>query len=120
MVANTLRSALQDPRFGPLTAAELPRVVITLSILSHDRPLPFRDEAELAARLRPGTDGLLLRPRHSGALFLPKVWNALPEPRAFVAQLKRKTGLPADHDVAGLEAFVFTAETFATTQAAAR
>lgn len=112
VVTNTLKSAMQDPRFGPLTAAELPRVDITVSILSHDRPLPFRDEAELPAKLRPGIDGLILRDGRNGALFLPKVWDMLPDPRDFVAQLRRKAGLPAHGPLPGLEAYRFTAETF--------
>lgn len=112
VVGNTLRSAMQDPRFAPLTAAELPRVSITVSILSHDRPLPFRDEADLLAKLRPGVDGLILRDGRHGALFLPKVWDMLPDPREFVANLKRKAGLPAHHDAPSLRAYVFSAETF--------
>lgn len=112
VVQNTLRSAMQDPRFGPLTAAELPRVDIAVSILSHDRPLPFRDEADLIAKLRPGIDGLILRDGRSGALFLPKVWDMLPDPRQFVGQLKRKAGWVPDRPVPGLEATVFSAESF--------
>ncbi len=112
VVDNAVRSAMQDPRFGPLTAAELPRVDIAVSILSHDRPLPFRDEEDLIAKLRPGVDGLILRAGRDGALFLPKVWDMLPDRRQFVAQLKRKAGWAPDRPVPGLEATVFGAETF--------
>ena len=112
VVHNTARSAMQDPRFGPLTAAELPRVQVSVSILSHDRPLPFRDAPDLIAKLRPGIDGLILRDRDNGALFLPKVWDMLPDPRQFVEQLKRKAGWSPDRPVPDMEAFVFSAETF--------
>ena len=50
----------------------------------------------MLARLRPGVDGLTLEHGAHRATFLPQVWTALPEPRAFVAELKRKAGLPAD------------------------
>ncbi|WP_448204137.1 AmmeMemoRadiSam system protein B [Azospirillum sp. sgz302134] len=112
VATNTVKSAMQDPRFGPLTAAELPRVDISVSILSHDRPLPFRDEEDLIAKLRPGIDGLILRDGRNGALFLPKVWDMLPDPRQFVAQLKRKAGWAPDRPVPGLQATIFGAESF--------
>lgn len=114
VVANTLKSAMEDPRFGPLTAVELPRVDISVSILSHDRPLPIRAEADLLTKLRPHVDGLILRAGPRGALFLPKVWDALPDPRDFVTQLKRKAGLPAGQPVPGLRATIFSAESFGT------
>ncbi len=113
VVENTCKSAMQDPRFGPLTAAELPGVAITVSILSHNRPLAFHDEADLLRQLRPGVDGLIIRDRGHGALFLPKVWDALPGKRDFLRQLKAKAGLDPDVETGTMQAFCFTAETFA-------
>ncbi|HEY0835473.1 MAG TPA: AmmeMemoRadiSam system protein B, partial [Azospirillum sp.] len=117
VVENTYKSAMQDPRFGPMTAAEVERVDITVSILSHSRPIAFTDEADLLARLRPDVDGLVIRDQGRGALFLPKVWDALPDPRAFLRNLKAKAGLAPDHESGTLQAFRFTAETFGTTGA---
>jgi AMMECR1 domain-containing protein len=54
------------------------------------------DEADALARLRPGIDGLVLSYGRRRATFLPQVWESLPEPRQFIAQLKLKAGLPAD------------------------
>ena len=42
------------------------------------------------------------------ATFLPQVWESLPEPRAFVAALKRKAGLPADFRGPGLNVARYT------------
>ncbi|HYG89417.1 MAG TPA: AmmeMemoRadiSam system protein B [Azospirillum sp.] len=114
VVENSYKSAMQDPRFGPLTAAELPKVAITVSILSHNRPMAFADEADLLRQLRPGMDGLIIRDGGHSALFLPKVWNALPEPQAFLRHLKAKAGLDPDVETGTLQAFRFTAETFGT------
>ena len=67
-----------------------------MSLLSADERLNVRDEADLLARLRPNVDGLVIEYGHHRATFLPQVWETLPEPRAFLAALKRKAGLPAD------------------------
>ncbi|MFO0245166.1 MAG: AMMECR1 domain-containing protein, partial [Betaproteobacteria bacterium] len=41
-------------------------------------------------------DGVILQWRGQRATFLPQVWDDLPEPRQFMAQLKRKASLAAD------------------------
>ena len=56
----------------------------------------FATRSDLLARLRPGVDGLVLEYGRHRATFLPQVWEALPDPREFLAALKRKAGLPAD------------------------
>ena len=53
-------------------------------------------EQALLAQLRPGIDGVVLEFARSRATFLPQVWDALPEPTEFLAELKRKAGLPID------------------------
>ena len=98
--ANARAAALGDPRFPPLTAPELAATRIEVSLLSAPEPLgaaALATEDEVLAALRPGVDGLILE--HAGearATFLPQVWDVLPEPRDFLAQLKLKAGLPAD------------------------
>jgi AmmeMemoRadiSam system protein A len=92
--ANAIAAAFGDPRFPPLARHEFEEVVVEVSLLSADEPIAVVDEADLIARLRPGLDGLVLGYGHRRATFLPQVWDALPEPREFVAALKRKAGLP--------------------------
>jgi AMMECR1 domain-containing protein len=46
--------------------------------------------------LRPYVDGVVLEFGEQRSTFLPQVWQTLPDPRRFLAQLKRKAGLPAD------------------------
>ena len=51
------------------------------------------NEAELLSSLRVGVDGLILREGALQALFLPSVWQKLPDPCEFVEHLKIKAGL---------------------------
>src|SRR4029453_278835 len=56
----TLWAAFRDPRFEPLSAAELRSTRIEVSLLTPAVPLPVDDEAELLRALRPGMDGLFI------------------------------------------------------------
>lgn len=93
---NALAAAFRDPRFPPVTAREFADVAIEVSLLSPTERVAVADEADLAARLRPGVDGVILEYAGRRGTFLPQVWESLPEPRAFLAALKRKAGLPED------------------------
>ncbi|WP_153116792.1 AmmeMemoRadiSam system protein A [Rhodocyclus tenuis] len=93
--ANALAAAFRDSRFAPLTAAELAAIRVEVSLLGASTPLDFRNEAEALAQLRPGQDGVILSCDGRRATFLPQVWDELPDPPEFLAQLKRKAGLPA-------------------------
>ena len=93
---NAVNAAFADPRFPPLAREEFEAVSVEVSLLSPSIGLRFQREEELLARLRPGVDGVLLEHRGIRATFLPQVWATLPEPRAFLAELKRKAGLDPD------------------------
>lgn len=95
--ANALAAAFRDPRFPPLTADEVPNTRIEVSLLTPAEPLPCRDEADALVQLRPHIDGIILSAGRHRATFLPQVWEQLPEPAVFLAQLKRKAGLAADY-----------------------
>lgn len=97
IVENAFAAAFRDPRFTPLQADELSELQIHISLLTPPEPLPVKDEAELLRQLRPGIDGLILQDGHHRATFLPSVWESLPTPPQFVAQLKLKAGLPVDY-----------------------
>lgn len=97
VVKNAFKAAFDDGRFAPLAGEELESVRISVSILSHPRPLECASEAEAAARLQPGEDGIILRGCGRSALFLPQVWKSISDPRQFLAQLKIKADLPSDY-----------------------
>lgn len=109
---NARAAAHDDPRFPPLTADELPDVRIEVSVLSAPRPFPFRSEADALRRLRPGLDGVVLQCGRRRGVFLPQVWEQLPEPREFLARLKEKAGLPRDFSADDLQLSVFQVEAF--------
>ncbi len=90
---NARAAALSDPRFPPLTRAELAGTRIEVSLLSTPKLLAFADHADLIAQLRPGEDGLILEYGEARGTFLPQVWESLPDAEQFVAELKRKAGL---------------------------
>lgn len=95
--ANARAAAFRDPRFAPLTAGELARTRIEVSLLTPAEALACRDEAEALKLLRPHIDGVILSAGQHRATFLPQVWEQLPEPAAFLSQLKRKAGLPGNY-----------------------
>ncbi len=94
---NAHAAAFNDPRFNPLSATELDRTHIEISVLTAPKPLSVGSEAALLQALKPNVDGLILEDGPYRATFLPSVWEQLPEPRDFVLALKRKAGMPPDY-----------------------
>jgi len=109
---NAVRAAFSDPRFPPVGADEMFRVKLSLSLLTPPEPMQFVDEADLLSQLRPGIDGLIIEDQGRHALFLPAVWEQLPNARDFLRHLKHKAGLPVDHWSSGFRASRFAAEEF--------
>ena len=87
-------AAFADPRLPPLRPEEYEHTTIEVSVLSPLEPIPGRSEAELLAALRPGEDGLVIAAQGRRGLFLPVVWESLPDPRDFLHHLQDKAGLP--------------------------
>lgn len=97
---NAQRAAFKDPRFAPLREQQSHDAHLEISILGPLHNVRVASEAQLLTILRPHVDGLLLTFGAKRAIFLPKVWQQLPEPQVFVRQLKRKMGVADDfwHD----------------------
>jgi len=94
---NAFSAAFKDPRFKTLTAAETGDLVLSISVLSPATAMTFTDEADLLSQLRPGIDGLIIEDGNRRALFLPSVWEQLPDAATFVDHLKRKAGMAPNH-----------------------
>lgn len=91
---HALNAAFHDHRFAPVTPDEVRDLAIDISVLSEPEPLAYRDSADLAAKLRPGVDGVILRDASgASATFLPQVWEQLPAVEDFLCHLCRKAGL---------------------------
>jgi AmmeMemoRadiSam system protein A len=115
--ANARAAAFQDPRFAPVSFEELSAIRIEVSQLSALEALVFTDEAGVLSQLRPRIDGIVLRWGRHRATFLPQVWENLPQPRQFLAELKRKAGLTPDFWDAGLSLSRYTVVKWAEPEA---
>jgi len=94
--ANAQAAACRDPRFAPLSAAELAQTRVEVSLLTPAIPMPVADEADALRQMRPGIDGLIFECHGRRGTFLPQVWESLPNPHDFFAHLKQKAGFTAD------------------------
>lgn len=88
-------SALEDPRFRPVRAAELPHLVIEVSVLTVPTPIVADRPEERVAAVRVGRDGLLVEGFGASGLLLPQVapeqhWSR----EEFLAGTCEKAGLP--------------------------
>ena len=101
-------AAFDDPRLPPLTAAEYPSLEIKLSLIGPLEPVHAGSEAELAANLRPGVDGVLIRHGTANATFLPAVWHKVPDALSFLRHLEAKAGLRPGHWPPGMQAWRYT------------
>ncbi len=96
---SAFKAAFKDPRFPPVTSDELEQIEISISVLSPQEEINFKNEAELLAKLRPGIDGLVIENQRRSATFLPSVWEQIPDKSKFLAQLKVKAGISRDQAV---------------------
>ncbi len=109
---NAFAAAFRDPRFPPLSEAELPQLSLSISVLTPAEPLSFNSEQELLAIIEPGVDGLILEDGGHRGTFLPSVWESLPDRRDFLRHLKQKAGLPADYWSDSLRVSRYRTESF--------
>lgn len=102
---NAVAAAFDDPRFSSMHAEEWPEVSVEVSLLAAAIPIEFGDEADALRKLRPGIDGVIFQFCERRSTFLPQVWESLPEPQEFLAQLKRKAGLSGDFWAQGVQLY---------------
>jgi AmmeMemoRadiSam system protein A len=93
---NAMNAAFRDPRFRPLSQNEFDKIKVEVSILTEPKPLAYTDANDLLSKLRPGTDGLIIRKGYHQATFLPQVWEQLPNKKDFLTHLCFKAGLAGD------------------------
>lgn len=109
---NAFAAAFEDPRFPPLTRAELPGLDIHISVLTPPEAMHVDSEADLLRQIRPGVDGLILEDRGRRGTFLPSVWEQLPTPADFLEHLRHKAGLPGGYWSETLSVSRYTTESF--------
>jgi hypothetical protein len=96
VIENAVLSALKDTRFAPVQSAELADIQIEISVLTVPQRLPFSSPDDLLAKLRPRTDGVVLRVGAQQATYLPQVWEQIPGKTEFLGNLSQKAGLAPD------------------------
>ncbi len=105
-------AAFADPRLPALRADQYERLTISISILSPLAPLAVASREELVAALHAGADGLVIGTPARRAVFLPSVWEQLPDPGDFVDALYRKAGLRVGSWPPGMTAWRFSVMSF--------
>lgn len=90
---NAFAAAFHDTRFDPLDEREFDALDIEISVLGAPEPIAFASEAELLRLLAVGRDGLIIEQHGRRGVFLPQVWEDLPDPTDFVGHLKLKAGI---------------------------
>lgn len=91
-----IASATCDPRFSPVTAPELQKIELEVSILSPTEELLGKDSLEKTSQIRPFIDGIVIEKDGSKATFLPQVWESLKTKEAFLGELCKKACLEYD------------------------
>jgi uncharacterized protein (TIGR00296 family) len=95
LVDSAKSAATRDPRFPPVSADELPNLVVEVSLLTPPEPIEASSARELIGKVKIGKDGLIAERGSRRGLLLPQVpvelgWKA----EGFLEQTCRKAGLP--------------------------
>lgn len=107
-------AALEDPRFPPVRPAELPGLVVEVSLLTPPELVQVKEPKDLLKEIVVGRDGLILERGWSKGLLLPQVpiewgWDV----EEFLAHTCRKAGLPSNAWLdRSTRVFRFTANVF--------
>lgn len=104
---NAYQAALEDQRFSPITEDELQDIAVSISLLTDYERIRFTDEDNLLSQITPGTDGLILRDGNRQGLFLPQVWDKIPDKKEFLSQLKIKAGLAPSYQSPNMKIYKF-------------
>ncbi len=106
IIDNSKNAAFYDSRFEQLTERELPYLEIKVSILSSIEKIQFKDERDLLGKIYPY--GIIIVDKQNRAVYLPEVWEQLPNREVFLNSLKEKAGLHPDYFSSTFEAYKFT------------
>ena len=110
LIKNAYNSAYKDPRFIPLEEKEINEVKIEISLLSAPKKMNFLNEDDLLNQITPFTDGIIIKDKNYQAVYLPSVWEQLPNKKLFLNSLKKKAGLSESHFSKTFEAYKFYVE----------
>lgn len=110
IVNHTNDAAFKDNRFKPLSQDEIDDLSVAVSLLSMPQPIEFSNEEDLLNKIVPYKDGLIISEGNYKAVYLPSVWEQLPDKKDFLNSLKVKAGLPSNYFSDTFKAFRFETE----------
>ena len=108
IVQHSKDAAFHDPRFNPVEENEVDSLTIDISILSEPEQMRFKDEQDLLEQIVPFRDGIIIKDKFYQAVYLPSVWEDLPDKVMFLNSLKMKAGLPPEYFSKTFEAYRFS------------
>ena len=113
----TIAAASEDPRFPPVSEAELDSLVVEVSVLTPPKDLVAPRRQDLPSMVKIGEDGLIIGDGLQSGLLLPQVATEFGMDQVgFLSQACMKAGLPPDSWLNGdTRVQVFQAEIFSET-----
>ncbi|MCW4024660.1 MAG: TIGR00296 family protein [Candidatus Bathyarchaeota archaeon] len=97
VIDSAINAATEDPRFEPMQAKELDKVVFEVSVLTPPEQIQVENPKEYLNKIKVGEDGLIVESGFYKGLLLPQVpveWCWCEE--EFLCQCCLKAGVPPD------------------------
>ena len=110
LILNAASAAYHDPRFLPVRNDEIDDIQIKISLLSEPHEILFDSQDDLLSKITPFKDGIIIKEKNHQAVYLPSVWEQLPDKKLFLNSLKQKAGLNADYFSDTIKAYCFHSE----------
>ena len=107
LVEHTRNAAFNDKRFNPVTAEEIDSLKVNVSILTPAYKMEFESEEDLLNKITPNKDGIIIIDGEHQGVYLPSVWEEIPDKKEFLNSLKVKAGLTEDYWSKELKAYRF-------------
>jgi AmmeMemoRadiSam system protein A len=117
VIENAQSAAINDYRFPPVTADEVDKLALEVSVLTEPKPLSFTSPEDLLAKLQPHKDGVVLQIGMQRATYLPQVWEQISDKVSFLNSLSQKAGCPANAwRSPGVSVLIYHAQAFHETR----
>ncbi|OGR97207.1 MAG: hypothetical protein A2016_03125 [Elusimicrobia bacterium GWF2_62_30] len=106
--AYAVAAAFEDPRFGAVTASELEKIAIEISVLSPLTPVAGPEQ------VKEGVHGVYVKSGRRSGTYLPQVWEHFANKEEFLSSLcQEKAGLSADaYKEKSTALYVYTVDCF--------
>jgi AmmeMemoRadiSam system protein A len=106
-------SSTEDSRFPTLRRDELKDILVEVSVLTRPELIIVDRSEKYVDEIIPNKDGLILEYGHYSGLFLPQVWEQIPDKKQFLDHLCMKAGLePGMWKLNGVKIYRFHVQVF--------